>query len=758
VRIGRFCISLSFFSLVLLVIAVDSVAQPPNYFPGLIQPSGCRVGAVLSLEHFASSGYSSVRTASPNGEYVGGAWVVANNYIFSTAILQPPNCTDDIFEFQTDDDLGMNLMAVRIFPTIGSAEKADIREIKLVWDVNLNGHWDPLLDLVLQTRPGTALDSMPGAIFYNGPQNPLAILTDTEGFLTPIEQCNVLTEDSPPNLFPGPVNGTNTRFDIDPDGTDGCYIGLLAVLVIGNSPQTGTQLGLSLEAYSGDIPGSTGISSHQISSGFSSSRNPSASNTRLQMIGGDARSPTPLEHLSNSSGGAESDVEAITFTGGRQGEGLLSRFRALTIIPGTREVIAMAVAICDGGSLANTEAPILPEIPGAAVQIAGGLATLVCVPSNGTDGFATGINGATLIFRGSLARYMGTVRMYADECSLSQAILGNCVPTPLSAGPPTLATIAGGGDGVLFQPGENVIAGVPSHNAQTNEAIVRFGPRQEQVLFTNAGEPIAAGSDPACRFVGICAGPPLPTAGSRPLILIFTVDIDSNAPSGQVDVLLSLTSFDDTAISLVGDPNPCFVFGFAAGAVPFGQGGFFGAPGVCASNFLDLELEQNSFAVVAPAQPSTSNNLTAYDTNNSCFIDDPEMFDIIDGWIDREINEDSFFGGVDYWVMQSNICIMAASSAPSALRLEHVKHEQRGFGSMTFTAVGNKISQISLKVIGLDGVEVFHTRSAGTSLSWDQRTRQGAPVANGTYLYVVEIEDAHGNAVQSGVQKLVVLR
>ena len=55
---------------IVLVILISAVAFPAvsqiyDRFPGLVFPSGCPVGAVLSLEQFTSVGFSSVRTASP---------------------------------------------------------------------------------------------------------------------------------------------------------------------------------------------------------------------------------------------------------------------------------------------------------------------------------------------------------------------------------------------------------------------------------------------------------------------------------------------------------------------------------------------------------------------------------------------------------------------------------------------------------------------------------------------------------------------
>ncbi|MBI1730548.1 hypothetical protein HY229_06635 [Candidatus Acetothermia bacterium] len=714
--------------------------------PGVIPPSGCGVGGVVSTDQFTSTGFSNVRTANPNDEIVAGAWVVANEFSPDTSIILPPNCENI---GSTDNDTGLNLMAVRIKPTISSAADSDIRQVMLVWDVNANALYDPLLDLILQTKPGSDLDSKADAVFFNGPQSPLAFLTTPETD----EQCKVGDEDEGPERGIGPDHGTNSRA-----GSNGCFIALLAVVNIGDSPKTGSQFGLSLEAMAGDIPGTTGISSYTISSGFSTSLNPLGSNVRLDMIGGLPSSHTPLENISNSSGAPESAVRPLGFTGGQSGEGLLSRFRALTLMPGTREAIAMAVGLCDGGELANTIAAVLPPIAGAPPTIAGGLSSLPCIASAGTDGYSTGINGATLIFRGPLARYMGTVRMYVDECSIfgqSAAAGPACVSAAIAPGA-TLASTAGGGDGFLFQAGELSEQATPVFNEQTGEAIVQFGGRQEQILYTGNGNPVAAASDPTCRTNPGCSGFPVPVAGTKPLIVIWTVDIDDNAPGGAVDVLLGLQSFDDTAINIAtgGAGNPCNVF--SATNAPGGKPPKIVAGGTCASNFLNIGPETYSFSVAAPQHPSTPNSLAAFDTNKSCFLDDPEFFAMIDGWVANQIGDTLFFAGVDAWVGQTNVCNMP-TAAGSAL-LSKVGLQTPGLGTTIFVVSGQGIESMNVSIFSLNGTLVFHQEAVGTHLSWNQTTTSGAPLANGTYLYVVKAMGADGETQTSEVKKLVVIR
>jgi hypothetical protein len=705
----------------------------------------------MSTEQFTTTGFSNVRTANPSDEIVAGAWVVANNFVLDTSILSAPNCQAVGFA-SFDDGQGINLMAVRLVPTIGSASEANIQRIKLVWDVNVNGLWDPLLDLVIMTKPGELLDTQDGVVFFNGPQSPLAFLSPT-GPTPNTFACAVGAGNAVAIAFGlGPVNGMNSR-----GLNDGCYIALLAIVEIGDSPTTGSQFGLQLEALAGDIPGTTGISSYTFSSGFSSSQNPIASNVRLHMVGGSPSSHTPIEHISNGSGGPESNVAPIAFSGGQIGEGLLTRFRAHEISPGTREAIVMAVGLCDGGFLANTNVAILPPIAGAPPTIAGGLGSLPCIPSGGTDGFATGINGATLIFRGPLARYIGTVRMYTDECSAAGLAAVLCLLGDNAVAPPSTASNRGGGDGFLFQAGELSEQVTAMYNEQTGEAIAQFGGRQEQILFTGNGNPVANGSDFACIAAGTCASA---TGGTAPLILIWTADIDQNAPGGLVDVLLGLQSFDDTAINMAsGGGNPCAVFITTAPTIPVAPNNpGAGGRGSCASNFLNIGPEIYSFSVEGQEHPSTPNNLAAFDTNSSCFLDDPEFFAMIDQWVDGQIGDTLFFAGVDAWVGQTNICDVVANSV-SALTIDAVSLETNvATSATTFVVDGQGIAGLNVEVLSLDGTSVFSQIAAGTHLTWNQSATNGSPVANGTYLYVVTVEGADGKTLTSEVGKLAVVR
>lgn len=498
-RVFLFRLAVTFSSTLILFGSVHELSAVGN-LPGVIPPSACRVGAVLSTDQvaplfgvFAGLGRSNIRTALVNDEVVAGTWVIFNNFVPDTSIKLAPNCAPPLGA--SNDGAGLNLMGVRITTTISSPQKADIESIKLIWDVNANGLWDPLLDLVLQEQPGEALLQEGGALFTYGPQQPLATLSSNFG-----PACNFVgafIPNAPPAIGAGPVNGTNTTVGF---GVEGCYIALLAVAKIGDMPIHRTKFGLQLEAYAGDIPGTSGVSSFTVSSGFSSSRNPQASNVWVDVFGGLPGPETPFDHLNHGIGNPQNSFQRLIFRGADGPEGLVTRFRANSFGPGTRELVLFAGGLCDGGVLANNSVLILPPVAGAPPTIAGSLGAIPCVVSAGTDGIPTAV--ISLILRVNLPEEMkklvGTVRLYADlDC-----------------------------DGVLFEPGELIQSRIGYYNEPTNDTYVHFNEDQVGFILTPGGVPLTGG----CPAIG---GVPGVDASPFPLILILTGDINSPEVHGQ---------------------------------------------------------------------------------------------------------------------------------------------------------------------------------------------------------------------------------
>lgn len=535
---------------ILVVHDFPAFAQPAD-LPGVVPPSACRVGAVLSTDViaplfgvFAGLGRSNIRSAFPNDEVVAGTWTVCNNCLQDTSIKLAPNCAPPLGG--AIDGAGLNLMGVRITTTISSPQKADIESVKLVWDVNVNGLWDPLLDLVLLEKPGSELLQEGGALFTYGPQQPLAFLSNSAGI------CRALgVGDVPTATGIGPANGINSRL---PAGTDGCYIALLAIVKIGDMPVSRTKFGLQLEAFAGDIPGSTGISSYTVSSGFSHSRNPQASNATVDIFGGLPGVETPFDHLNYGIGNPQNSFEQISFRGGINGEGLLTRFREPTIGPGTREMVLFAGGLCDGGILAIDEVTILPPVAGAPPTIAGGLPAIPCIVSPNTDGIPTGVISVILRLGlpPELKELVGTIRLYGDlDC-----------------------------DGVLFEPGELIQQRVPFHNEPTDEVYAHFNPHQVGFILTPAGLALAGG----CPFVG---GVPGADASPLPLILILTGDLNGGTAHQQgfgpylneIELVRAQQNGDDEPqvilITPGGDSDTCPDIPGAASVASQGTSSFF---------------------------------------------------------------------------------------------------------------------------------------------------------------------------------------
>jgi len=415
----------------------------------------------------------------------------------------------------------------------------------------------------------------------------------------------------------------------------------------------------------------------------------------LMLIAGPAQgsdvSGQATGHISNGSGNVESDVEVLDFQGT-----LKSRFRVDSIEPGTREAVAIAVAVCDGGTLSGNEAEILVPVAGAAPTIAGGLGAIPCIPSASTDGLATGFNGGVVTFQGPLAQYMGTTRIYADTNR----------------------------NGTFFEAGELITQSVPVYNAGTNEAIVSFG-RQGQMLTDGRANVVAD------------------TADRDPMVLLVTVDVDNNAPSGTVDAAFGLSVGDDTAQK-----------GSGLCASRLGTN--------CGSNLTGNGPARDSFRVNAQdgggtAPPpggggggSVAQELRAYDANNNDRLDDAEFTTAINDWVNRQLSSNAFFAAIDLWINQSPI-----SSAGMA---DNVARVQTRMGSRGIQFAARDALSLSVKVFSLDGSPVFSGTNSGATLNWNLRASDGAPVANGVYLYRTTLTTRDGRSVRGDVRKLVIAR
>jgi len=263
------------------------------------------------------------------------------------------------------------------------------------------------------------------------------------------------------------------------------------------------------------------------------------------------------------------------------------------------------------------------------------------------------------------------------------------------------APVGGGFAAQLFEPGELIGNAIPVNG------VAVFG-SLEQTLVTSGGMPLV-----------VAPGP-----GFGPALLYFTVDIDDRAAASEVVLQVAV----DVADVPGGDP----VSGFPS------------------SRLLRTAPQEFRFQITGPAAPATG--IAAYDTNGNGKIDDPEFFAAIQDWVDGLIDDTLFFQIVDAWVNQTQIAGLSGQGAGATVTLSQTTQ------GLVLSAGGPNVAAIGLRVFDLNGRAVYTAETEGTTLSWNYLGSEGAPVANGVYLYVVEIKDASGNVLTSEVKKLVVVR
>lgn len=80
-------------------------------------------------------------------------------------------------------------------------------------------------------------------------------------------------------------------------------------------------------------------------------------------------------------------------------------------------------------------------------------------------------------------------------------------------------------------------------------------------------------------------------------------------------------------------------------------------------------------------------------------------------------------------------------------------------GAVRFAVQGANIATLKVEVFQLTGQLVYESGfNEGQALNWNLLGRNGQPLANGVYLYVLTVKDAQGSIVKTKLQKLVVLR
>ena len=139
-----------------------------------------------------------------------------------------------------------------------------------------------------------------------------------------------------------------------------------------------------------------------------------------------------------------------------------------------------------------------------------------------------------------------------------------------------------------------------------------------------------------------------------------------------------------------------------------------------------------------------------YDTSGDCFLSDQEFFAAVDDWIAERIDNPFFFRIVDSWIANEQVCFFASSSELAV--------SLRANSAAIYFVTQQDARLIEVEIFNLEGDLVNKLQSAGSALTWNQRTSSGSPVANGVYLYVVSGVDVNGRVLRSDVQKLVLMR
>lgn len=97
---------------------------------------------------------------------------------------------------------------------------------------------------------------------------------------------------------------------------------------------------------------------------------------------------------------------------------------------------------------------------------------------------------------------------------------------------------------------------------------------------------------------------------------------------------------------------------------------------------------------------------------------------------------------------------------PAAMGLKVTTIETQTLGSqgIRIEAHGRGIAGLEARIFDLAGQPVFTQAASGATLTFSGLSREGEPLANGVYLYIVTIRGLDGRTMTSEVKKLVLLR
>jgi len=124
--------------------------------------------------------------------------------------------------------------------------------------------------------------------------------------------------------------------------------------------------------------------------------------------------------------------------------------------------------------------------------------------------------------------------------------------------------------------------------------------------------------------------------------------------------------------------------------------------------------------------------LRRFDFNGNGRLEDEEFFVLIGAWIAGEISDPAFFAAIDLWVSGGR----RVSPQDGGIRNELAVLVFHNPGGYVFQVEGGA-APFRVDIYDLAGRRIFTGKTAGTQLPWRLRTREGRPVADGVYIYVI---------------------
>jgi PKD repeat protein len=160
----------------------------------------------------------------------------------------------------------------------------------------------------------------------------------------------------------------------------------------------------------------------------------------------------------------------------------------------------------------------------------------------------------------------------------------------------------------------------------------------------------------------------------------------------------------------------------------------------------------------------------ALDLNQNHLIDDNEILQAISYWIAGElvpgtdgkiIDDAKILELMDMWIKGTPrpLSLSEAKVKGTNLAVEVSPKLVRNFSIVRFKVEGTGIAEARIQIFTLAGHLVYDSYFIpGNAFEWRPQTKEGQPLANGVYLYVVRVRGFDGREYVSEVRKLVILR